>query len=123
VNGQGGLEGLSGVATDPTSGVSKVLGHELGRHGADVIVHELVTACGEAMVDVITEGGNARLVAAAVSSTPLLEGLGARADPVDLQVNNGRFSRLRLRVYPHVFRASIGTPQPTPAPSLAEAGR
>jgi NAD(P)-dependent dehydrogenase (short-subunit alcohol dehydrogenase family) len=111
------------VATNPTSGVSKALAHELGRHGADVVVHGLVTPCGEAMVDVITEGGNARLVAAAVSSTPLLEGLVRQADPVDLQVNDGRFSRLRLRVYPHVFRASIDTPQPTPAPSLAEAGR
>ena len=78
MNGQRELEGLSAVATDPPSGVRKALAHELGRHGADVVVHGLVTACGEAMVYVVNEGGNARLVAAAVSSIPLLEGSSPR---------------------------------------------
>ena len=54
MNGQRELEGLSAVATDPPSGVR------------------------EAMVYVVNEGGNARLVAAAVSSIPLLEGSSPR---------------------------------------------
>jgi NAD(P)-dependent dehydrogenase (short-subunit alcohol dehydrogenase family) len=55
------LEGLSALVTGATSGIGKAAAEELGRHGAEIIVHGRDADRGSAVVDTITaEGGKAR---------------------------------------------------------------
>ena len=51
--------------TGATSGIGKVVAEELGRRGADVVVHGRDAGRGAVVVDaIIAEGGKARFVAA-----------------------------------------------------------
>ena len=64
MNDQRDLEGLSALVTGATSGIGKAA-EELGRHGAEIVVHGRDADRGSAAVDTITaEGGKARFVAA-----------------------------------------------------------
>ena len=84
MNGQRDLEGMGALVTGATSGIGKAVAEELGRHGAEVIVHGRDAARGEAVVDAITaDGGKAHFVAADLS------------DPAELGdfVGAGRLSR------------------------------
>src|SRR6266851_759462 len=59
------LEGISALVTGATSGIGKAAAEELGRHGAEVIVHGRNADRGRAVVDTITaESGKARFAAA-----------------------------------------------------------
>ena len=65
MNEQRDLDGMSALVTGATSGIGKAAAEELGRHGAEVIVHGRDSARGGAVADAITaEGGKARFVAA-----------------------------------------------------------
>ena len=65
MNDQRDLEGLSALVTGATSGIGKAAAEELGRHGAEIVVHGRDADRGSAAVDTITaEGGKARFVAA-----------------------------------------------------------
>jgi len=65
MNDQQDLEGLSALVTGATSGIGKAAAEELGRHGAEIVVHGRDADRGSAVVDTITaEGGKARFVAA-----------------------------------------------------------
>src|SRR5437879_1855393 len=65
------LDGLTALVTGATSGIGKAVAQELGRHGADVIVHGRDTTRGEAVVaGVIAEAGKARFIAADLSDPP-----------------------------------------------------
>src|SRR6266699_6381438 len=87
------LEGLSALVTGATSGIGKAAAEELGRHGAEVVVHGRDADRGGAVVDTITaEGGKARFVAADLSDPAQLDGLVDQAGTVDVLVNNAGFS-------------------------------
>jgi NAD(P)-dependent dehydrogenase (short-subunit alcohol dehydrogenase family) len=93
MNEQRDLEGISALVTGATSGIGKVAAEELGRHGAEVIVHGRDAARGSAVVDTITaEGGKARFVAADLSDPAQLDDLVEQAGRVDVLVNNAGFS-------------------------------
>src|SRR6266851_8433354 len=65
MNRQCDLEGISALVTGASSGIGRAAAEELGRHGAEVVVHGRDAARGSAVVDTITgEGGKARFVAA-----------------------------------------------------------
>src|ERR1700694_4950910 len=93
MNGHRDLEGLSALVTGATSGIGKAVAEELGRHGAEVIVHGRDAARGEAVVDSITsDGGKARFVAADLSDPAELDKLVEQVGSVDVLVNNAGFS-------------------------------
>jgi NAD(P)-dependent dehydrogenase (short-subunit alcohol dehydrogenase family) len=85
MNQQRDLEGISALVTGATSGIGRAAAEELGRHGAEVIVHGRDVARGSVVVDTITaEGGKARFVAADLTDPNQLAGLVDQAGPVDV---------------------------------------
>ena len=93
MNDQRDLEGLSALVTGATSGIGRAAAEELGRGGAEVVVHGRNPARGSAGVGTITaEGGTARFVAADLSDPAELEDLAGHAGTVDVLVNNAGFS-------------------------------
>ena len=56
MNDQLDLEGLSALVTGATSGIGQAAAEELGRHGAEVVVHGRDADRGSAVVDTITAG-------------------------------------------------------------------
>jgi NAD(P)-dependent dehydrogenase (short-subunit alcohol dehydrogenase family) len=93
MNQQRDLEGISALVTGASSGIGRAAAEELGRHGAEVIVHGRDAARGSAVVDTITaEGGKARFVAADLTDPDQVEELVEQAGTVDVLVNNAGFS-------------------------------
>ena len=79
MNDQRDLEGLSALVTGATSGIGKAAAEELGRHGAEIVVHGRDVDRGSAVADTITAaGGKARFVAADLTDPAQLDHLAAR---------------------------------------------
>jgi NAD(P)-dependent dehydrogenase (short-subunit alcohol dehydrogenase family) len=82
MNQQRDLVGISALVTGASSGIGRAAAEELGRHGAEVVVHGRDVARGSAVVDTITaEGGKARFVAADLTDPNQLDGLVAALAP------------------------------------------
>jgi NAD(P)-dependent dehydrogenase (short-subunit alcohol dehydrogenase family) len=108
------LEGVSALVTGATSGIGQAAAEELGRHGAEVIVHGRDAARGSAVVDTITvQGGKARFVAADLDDPAQLDHLAEQAGAVDVLVNNAGFSwfgstaDLDMLTYDRLFHANV----------------
>src|SRR5580693_8307034 len=111
------LEGLSALITGATSGIGRAAAEELGRHGAEIVVHGRHAARGSAVVDTITaEGGKARFVAADLSDPAQLDHLVEQVGPVDVLVNNAGFSwfgptaDLDVATFDRLFAANVRAP-------------
>jgi NAD(P)-dependent dehydrogenase (short-subunit alcohol dehydrogenase family) len=111
------LEGLSALVTGATSGIGKAAAEELGRHGAEVVVHGRDADRGGAVVDTIAaEGGKARFVAADLSDPAQLDYLVEQAGAVDVLVNNAGFSwfgptaELDEATFDRLFAANVRAP-------------
>jgi NAD(P)-dependent dehydrogenase (short-subunit alcohol dehydrogenase family) len=93
MNDQRDLEGLSAVVTGATSGIGKAAAEELGRHGAEILVHGCDAYRCAAVVDTITAaGGKVRFVGADLTDPTQVDHLADQAGPVDVLVNNAGFS-------------------------------
>jgi NAD(P)-dependent dehydrogenase (short-subunit alcohol dehydrogenase family) len=111
------LDGLSALVTGATSGIGRAAAEELGRHGAEVIVHGRDAARGSAVVDAITaDGGKARFVAADLGDPAGPGDLARQAGPVDILVNNAGFSwfgptaDLDVATFDRLFAANVRAP-------------
>ena len=114
MNDQRDLAGLSALVTGATSGIGKAAAQELGRHGAEIVVHGRDAGRGSAVVDTITaEGGKARFVAADLTDPAQLDHLVEQAGPVDVLVNNAGFSwfgptaELDVASFDRLFAANV----------------
>src|SRR5258708_39158972 len=127
------LEGLSALVTGATSGIGRAAAEELGRHGAEIVVHGRDAYRGSAVAGTITaEGGKARFVAADLTDPAQLDHLVDQADPVDVLVNNAGFSwfgptaDLDVATFDRLFAANVRAayfPVPALAPKTAAPGR
>jgi NAD(P)-dependent dehydrogenase (short-subunit alcohol dehydrogenase family) len=114
MNGQQDLEGLSALVTGATSGIGKAAAEELGRHGAEIVVHGRDPDRGSAVVDTITrQGGKARFVAADLTEPAQVDHLAGQAGTVDVLVNNAGFSwfgptaELDVATFDRLFAANV----------------
>ena len=112
------LEGLSALVTGATSGIGQAAAEELGRRGAEVIVHGRDSARGAAVADTITsEGGKARFIAADLSDPARLDDLAEQAGAVDILVNNagislpaGPTAGVDVATFDRIFSANVRAP-------------
>ena len=89
MNDQRYLEGLSALVTGATSGIGRAAAEELGRHGAEIVVHGRDAGRGSAVAGTITAaGGKARFVAADLTDPAQVDYLAEQAGSVDVLVNN-----------------------------------
>jgi NAD(P)-dependent dehydrogenase (short-subunit alcohol dehydrogenase family) len=126
------LDGLSALVTGATSGIGRAAAEELGRHGAEVIVHGRDAARGRAVVDAITaDGGKARFAAADISEPAGLNDLARQAGPVDILVNNagtgwfGPTPELDVMTFDRLFAMNVRAPYflvAALAPGMADRG-
>jgi NAD(P)-dependent dehydrogenase (short-subunit alcohol dehydrogenase family) len=112
------LEGLSALVTGATSGIGQAAAEELGRRGAEVIVHGRDSARGAAVADTVTsEGGKARFIAADLSDPARLDDLAEQAGAVDILVNNagislpaGPTAGVDVATFDRIFSANVRAP-------------
>jgi NAD(P)-dependent dehydrogenase (short-subunit alcohol dehydrogenase family) len=117
MNQQRDLEGISALVTGASSGIGRAAAEELGRRGAEVVVHGRNAARGSAVVETITaEGGKARFIGADLSDAVQLEDLADQAGMVDVLVNNAGFSwfgptaDLDVATFDRLFAANVRAP-------------
>src|ERR1700722_19026142 len=112
------LEGLTALVTGATSGIGKAAAEELGRRGAEVIVHGRDLSRGAAVVETIAnEGGKARFVAADLSDPAQLDDLVEQAGAADILVNNagislpaGPTADVDVATFDRIFAANVRAP-------------
>jgi NAD(P)-dependent dehydrogenase (short-subunit alcohol dehydrogenase family) len=108
------LEGLLALVTGASSGIGKAVAEELGRQGAEVVVHGRDAARGQGVVDAISrEGGKADFVAADLTDPAELDTLVERVGLIDILVNNAGFSwfgptaDLDVATFDRLFAANV----------------
>lgn len=108
------LEGLTALVTGATSGIGRGIAEELGRQGAEVIVHGRDASRGAEVVGAVLGGGSkARFAAADLADPAQLNELVESAGDVDVLVNNGGFSwfgpsdTLDVATFDRLFAANV----------------
>ena len=105
------------LVTGATSGIGRAIAVQLGREGADVIVHGRDAARGAKVVEEIREaGGKARFLAADLGNAANVRALAADAGAVDILVNNagvavfGPTAKLEPDAFDALFASNVRAP-------------
>ena len=108
MNDQRDLEGLSALVTGATSGIGQAAAEELGRHGAEIVVHGRDADRGSTVAGTITAaGGKARFVTADLTDPAQLDHLAEQASPVAQgQLHHRRGHCRRRRPHRHLIPAA-----------------
>jgi NAD(P)-dependent dehydrogenase (short-subunit alcohol dehydrogenase family) len=111
------LTGKRALVTGATSGIGRAIAIELGREGAEVIVHGRDAQRGELTVKAIeADGGHARFVAADLSDPDDITRLVGLAGDLDVLVNNAGFASfgptadLDVETFDSLFDSNVRAP-------------
>jgi len=133
VNSQDDLQGQRALVTGATSGIGRAIAVQLGRMGAEVLVHGRDAGRGSDVVEEIERaGGRARFVAADLSSAADLARLVDDVGDVDVLVNSagfswfGRTADLDMETFDALFASDVRAPYflvAALAPKMAAKGK
>jgi NAD(P)-dependent dehydrogenase (short-subunit alcohol dehydrogenase family) len=111
------LQGQKALVTGATSGLGRAIAFQLGRDGAEVVVHGRDAARGAETIEAITAaGGLARFVAADLSDPADLRRLAEDVGDIDILVNNAGFSvfgataDLKVDTFDALFASNVRAP-------------
>ena len=111
------LQGLKALVTGATSGIGRAIALQLGRDGAEVIVHGRDAKRGGETVEAIrAAGGIARFAAADLSDPADIDRLAKATGDIDILINNAGFSvwgptaDLEVAAYDAMFAANVRAP-------------
>jgi NAD(P)-dependent dehydrogenase (short-subunit alcohol dehydrogenase family) len=111
------LHGQKALVTGATSGLGRAIALELGRDGAEVIVHGRDAGRGaETVASIVEEGGSARFVAADLSDSAALAPFASEVGELDILVNNAGFAvfaptaELSLDQFDGLFSSNVRAP-------------
>jgi NAD(P)-dependent dehydrogenase (short-subunit alcohol dehydrogenase family) len=114
---QRGLAGLKALVTGATSGLGRAIALQLGRDGADVVVHGRDAARGAQTVEAIhSQGGSAHYVGADLADAASIAGFAKEVGDIDILVNNAGFSvwgpteTFALASFDAMFAANVRAP-------------
>ncbi len=114
MNSSGHLEGLSALVTGATSGIGRGIAQELGRQGAEVIVHGRDSGRAAEVIEAITAvGSRARFAPADLGDAAQIDDLVRAAGNVDILINNAGFSwfgptdTLSIETFDRLFAANV----------------
>jgi NAD(P)-dependent dehydrogenase (short-subunit alcohol dehydrogenase family) len=114
VHSSGQLEGLTALVSGATSGIGRGIAEELGRQGAEVIVHGRDATRGAEVVEAITASGStARFAGADLGDPAQIDELVRSAGGVEVLVNNAGFSwfgpsdNLDVATFDRLFAANV----------------
>src|ERR1700755_3335730 len=93
------LEGSTALVTGATAGIGRAVALQLGRLGADVIVHgRSAERGGKVVQEIQNAGGKARFIAADLADADDVRRLAAESGTVDILINNAGVYKFGITV-------------------------
>jgi NAD(P)-dependent dehydrogenase (short-subunit alcohol dehydrogenase family) len=128
-----GLDGQRALVTGATAGIGRAVALQLGRDGAEVVVHGRNAARGaETVQEIVEAGGQASFIAADLGDAADVQRLANDAGDVDILINNAGISvfaptgEFEIAAFEKMFASNVRAPfllVAAIAPGMAARGR